>query len=143
MAKKSTAVTTAKRGRPSNATLAARSQASKLTKIAVAAASAAISSALADGLAGITGSVTPITSAKPKARTATGKPVGRPVKATSSMSKARAFYDANYQSMERSDMVDKLHKSLNITKQSANTYVSLIDKENGYKLVSTRRNKAA
>ena len=149
MAKKNSApvATARKRGRPSNASIAANSQATRLTKIAVAAASAAIAAALQPALvanananAAQAGNVTGIGKKK---TTANGKTVGRPVKSTSAMSIARDFYTANVSKMERADMVDKLHTLANITKQSANTYISQIDKANGYKLVSTRRNKTA
>jgi len=147
MAKKNTApvATARKRGRPSNASIAATSQATRLTKIAVAAASAAIAAALqpalvANATAQAGGNVTSIGKKK---TTANGKTVGRPVETTSAMSIARDYYAANHTKMERADMVENLHKLAKITKQSANTYISQIDKANGYKLVSTRRNKAA
>ena len=148
MAKKNSApvATARKRGRPSNASIAANSQATRLTKIAVAAASAAIAAALQPALvanATAAQAAGNVTSIGKKKTTANGKTVGRPVKSTSAMSIARDFYTANVSKMERADMVEKLHTLANITKQSANTYISQIDKANGYKLVSTRRNKAA
>jgi hypothetical protein len=139
----------AKRGRPSNATIAARANTKRnsFINIVASAASEAAATAVRDALSdpsavttlGIPqGSQSSTPSSAPRARLTPG----RRVDPNSKMSLARAFYEKHVNSMERSVMVEALHKKLDISKQVANTYVSNIDKQAGGKL-SRRPRKAA
>lgn len=143
-------------GRPTNAERNARVQSQQVLLIdtAMAAASAAVKATLGiiDGgvsTIGIpqgsqfdTASTSTSTSAQPAAtKTATRRQKqapGRRVDEDSAMSKTRRFYDENLNSQNpliRADFVREAAKRFGYTPQTANTYVSNIEKASGYKLV--------
>lgn len=156
--------TSRRRGRPTNAERDQRvqSQQTLLIDVAMAAASAAVKTAMGIAEGGVTtigvpqgsqgqsagsatGSVSTSQAPQSNASTSTAstgqrrqrQAPGRRVDPNSKMSQARDFYAANM-NMERSDMVNTLTEKLDISKQVANTYVSNIDREHGYKLPRRR-----
>lgn len=148
---KTAAKTASRRGRPTNAERAQRvqSQQSNLIDVAVAAASAAVKTALGIDVAdGVTSIGVPQGSQSQNASQSTGSVAktagrrkqtpGRRVDENSAMSKTRAFYDQNLKSanpMNRADFVRAAADKFGYSRQTANTYVSNIEKDGGYKLV--------
>lgn len=156
-------------GRPSNASkvAAVQSQQSMLIDVAIAAASAAVKSAFGIAEGGVTTIGTGIaqpqgsqsTSAGSQSGTQSGsqpqgrstrstssgakKAPGRKVQADSNMSKTRAFYDENLKAatpLNRAEFVREVASRFACSPATANTYVSNIEKEGGYKLVSRSNN---
>lgn len=152
MAKTKTAVpataTAKRRGRPSNASkaAAAASQTVNLIDIAIAAASSAVKTAL--GVDSSTGTVSTVTSiAQPSASAAAKKSPGRKRNPDSALSLTRKLYAENMakpesKRMTRAEFVKAAAAKFGYSIQTANTYVSGIEKNAPVKLVS-RAKKAA
>lgn len=151
MAKSNTATATAttakRRGRPSNAAkaAAAASRTNTLIDMAVAAASAAVKTAL--GVEGIEG-VTTVATVQPSANSnvVAKKSPGRKRNPESNMSQTRALYAANMNKeaskrLTRAEFVKAAAAKLGYSVQTANTYVSTIERGADVKLES--RNTAS
>lgn len=147
-------------GRPSNAEIAqrAQSQTAHLIDVAMAAASAAVRTAMGVE-AGVSGTVTTVgvpqgsqsqgsqsqtastgstTSQAQSQGRATRKAPGRSVDPTSKASQTRDFYAENLKSanpLTRAEFVKAAAKKFGYSQQTANTYVSNIEKVGGNKLV--------
>lgn len=148
--KKSATKTAGRRGRPTNAERASRLQSQQVLLIdaAVAAASAAVKTALGIGEeGGVTTIGVPQGNQSQSASTSTTsvsntsgrrkQTPGRRVDPNSAMSKTRAFYDQNLKSanpLNRADFVRAAADKFGYSRQTANTYVSNIEKEGGFKL---------
>ena len=146
-------------GRPTNASkrAAIQSQQSLLIDTAMAAASAAAKAALGivdDGVTTIsqpqasqsnTGNTS--TASKSQASTSTAKKSpGRKVQADSALSLTRQFYADNLKAstpLSRAEFVKAATAKFGYAKETANTYVSNIEKEGGYKLVRRGSNTSA
>ena len=147
-------------GRPTNASkrAAIQSQQSLHIDTAMAAASAAAAKA---ALGIVDGGVTTIsqpqasqsntgntsTASKLQASTSTGKKSpGRKVQADSALSLTRQFYADNLKAstpLSRAEFVKAATAKFGYAKETANTYVSNIEKEGGYKLVRRGSNTSA
>ena len=150
-------------GRPTNASkrAAIQSQQSLLIDTAMAAASAAAAAAAKAALGIVDGGVTTIsqpqasqsntgntsTASKLQASTSTGKKSpGRKVQADSALSLTRQFYADNLKAstpLSRAEFVKAATAKFGYAKETANTYVSNIEREGGYKLVRRGTNTAA
>ena len=140
-----TAATAKRRGRPTNAAkaAAAASQTNTLIDIAVAAASAAVKTALGTGgIDGIEG-VTTVATVQPSSgsNVVAKKAPGRKRNPESNMSRTRALYAANMNKeagkrMTRAEFVKAAAAKLGYSVQTANTYVSTIERGADEKLES-------
>lgn len=156
--------TSGRRGRPSNAdrNAAQASQTAHLIDLGIAAASAAIKATLGlDASAGTVSTVgIPQGSQSQSAGTSTGsqsqttstsrgrKSPGRRIDPKSNMSLTREFYAEQAklpsdQRMSRADFVRAAAKKFGCSTQTANTYVSNIERESGKKLLARRGTGAA
>lgn len=144
-------------GRPTNASkrAAIQSQQSLLIDTAMAAASAAAKAALGIVVDGGVTTISPPqasqsntnTASKPQASTSTAKKSpGRKVQADSALSLTRQFYADNLKAstpLSRAEFVKAATAKFGYAKETANTYVSNIEREGGYKLVRRGTNTAA
>lgn len=142
-------------GRPTNAERNARvqSQQSLLIDVAVAAASAALKAAMGIADGGVTSIGIPQASQSQTATNATAstgqsasktttrkakQAPGRRVDENSKMSQTKEFYDQNLKAanpLARADFVRAAAAKFAYSKETANTYVSNIEKAGGYKMV--------
>lgn len=150
-------------GRPTNASkrAAIQSQQSLLIDTAMAAASAAAKAALGivvDGgvttiaqpqasQSNSTGTSTPAKAqSQPRTATTAKKSPGRKVQADSALSLTRQFYADNLKAstpLTRAEFVKAATAKFGYAKETANTYVSNIERDGGYKLVRRGSNTAA
>ena len=128
-------------GRPSNADLAARAQASQanLIRIVAQAASSAAEGAVRAALGN--GTVTTLTPSTPT--TGARKSPGRPREANSLRSQAFDLYAANSKKLARKDIVNKMVEDLGLKKNVANTYYHEAEIKAGDRIPKTKASKAA